>query len=58
MLDISQYTGERRRRELEMISFWKREELDKIRREKYVLNLATLRGDATPIAAPSAPDAV
>lgn len=42
MLDISQYTGERRRRELEMISFWKREELDKIRRSKYVIDLATL----------------
>jgi hypothetical protein len=39
MLDISQYTGERRRRELEMISFWKRSELDKIRRSKYVLSL-------------------
>ena len=39
MLDISQYTGERRRRELEMISFWKRSELDKIRRSKYVLLL-------------------
>lgn len=37
MLDISQYTGERRRRDLEMISFWKREELDRIRRSKYVL---------------------
>jgi hypothetical protein len=44
MLDISQYTGERRRRELEMISFWRREELDKIRRSKYVLNLSTLSG--------------
>jgi hypothetical protein len=42
MLDISQYTGERRRRELEMISFWKRQELDKIRRSKYVLELGTL----------------
>ena len=42
MLDVSQYTGERRRRELEMISFWKREELDKIRRVKYVLDLATV----------------
>jgi hypothetical protein len=37
MLDISQYTGERLRRDLEMISFWKRSELDKIRRSKYVL---------------------
>jgi hypothetical protein len=37
MLDISQYTGERRRRDLEMISFWERSELDKIRRSKYVL---------------------
>lgn len=42
MLDISQYTGERRRRELEMISFWKREELDKIRRARYVIDLASL----------------
>lgn len=42
MLDISQYTGERRRRELEMISFWKRSELDKIRRSSYVLDVETL----------------
>ena len=42
MLDISQYTGERRRRELEMIQFWKREELDKIRRAKYVLDVASV----------------
>jgi hypothetical protein len=37
MLDISQYSGERLRRDLVMISFWKRSELDKIRRSKYVL---------------------
>ena len=37
MLDISQYTGERRRRDLAMISFWERSELDKIRRSKYIL---------------------
>lgn len=37
MLDISQYTGERLRRDLEMISFWQRSELDKIRRSKFVL---------------------
>ncbi len=43
MLDISQYTGERRRRELEMISFWKRSELDKIRRSKYVLPIEELQ---------------
>lgn len=42
MLDISQYTGERRRRELQMISFWRRDDLDKIRRSKYVLSLAEL----------------
>lgn len=46
MLDISQYTGERRRRELKMISFWRREELDKIRRSKYILDLATLSNKA------------
>ena len=43
MLDISQYTGERRRRELQMIEFWKREEIDKIRQAKYVLDLDRLR---------------
>ncbi len=42
MLDISQYTGQRLRRELEMISFWKRSELDKIRRSKHVLPLSSL----------------
>jgi hypothetical protein len=42
MLDISQYTGERRRREMEMISFWKRSELDKIRRSSFVLDVETL----------------
>jgi hypothetical protein len=47
MLDISQYTGERLRRELEMISFWKRSELDKIRRSKYVLPLERLGGGDT-----------
>lgn len=42
MLDISQYTGERRRRELQMIEFWKRDEIDRIRRLKYVLDLANM----------------
>ena len=42
MLDISQYTGERRRRELQMVEFWKREEIDKIRQAKYVLDLGAL----------------
>ncbi|MBZ5590951.1 MAG: hypothetical protein LAP39_01855 [Acidobacteriia bacterium] len=42
MLDISQYTGERRRRELQMIEFWKRDEVDRIRRSKYVLDLDSL----------------
>jgi hypothetical protein len=51
MLDISQYTGERRRRELEMISFWKRRELDKIRQHKYVLDPATLREPIIELAA-------
>ena len=42
MLDISQYTGERRRRDLAMISFWERSELDKIRRSKYILPMDRL----------------
>jgi hypothetical protein len=42
MLDISQYTGERRRRDLAMISFWERSELDKIRRSKYILAMDRL----------------
>jgi len=46
MLDISQYTGERRRRELQMIEFWKRDEVDRIRRSKYVLDLASLSSAA------------
>ena len=37
MLDISQYTGERRRRELTMLAFWKRPELDRLRLAKFVL---------------------
>jgi hypothetical protein len=37
MLDISQYTGERLRRDLAMIQFWRSSELDRIRRVKYVL---------------------
>jgi Cdc6-like AAA superfamily ATPase len=44
MLDISQYTGERLRRDLEIIAFWKRSELDKIRRSKYVLSPNQLVG--------------
>ncbi len=46
MLDISQYTGERLRRDLEIIAFWKRSELDKIRRFKYVLSPNQLAGGA------------
>jgi hypothetical protein len=42
MLDVSQYTGERRRREMEMIAFWRRDELGKIRGSKYVLALDAL----------------
>jgi len=42
MLDISQYTGERLRRELEMISFWERSGLDKLRRSKYILPMDRL----------------
>jgi len=42
MLDVSQYTGERRRRELEMISFWKKDQLDRIRGSKYVLDLSRM----------------
>ena len=37
-----QYTGERRRRDLAMISFWERSELDKIRRSKYILPIDRL----------------
>src|SRR5262245_5552821 len=42
MLDISQYTGERKRRELQIVNFWEGEELDRIRSRKYVLEAATL----------------
>jgi hypothetical protein len=36
MLDVSQYTGERRRKDLAMLQFWKRAELDKLRLPKYI----------------------
>jgi hypothetical protein len=39
LLDISRYTGERRRRELEMISIRKRSELDKFVAAKIVLDV-------------------
>lgn len=39
MLDISQYTGDRSRKGMEMIQFWKREALDRLRRSKYVYPL-------------------
>ena len=42
MLDISQYTGDRKRRELEMIDFWTSKGLDRIRRSKYVLDARDL----------------
>lgn len=47
MLDISQYTGERKRREMEMLSFWKGGDLDRIRRSKYVLDPIQLTSLAT-----------
>ena len=47
MLDISQYTGERKRREMEMISFWKGSDLDRIRRSKYVLDPSQLASPTT-----------
>ena len=36
LLDVSQYTGERKRRDLEMIDFWKESNKEAIRRAKYV----------------------
>lgn len=46
MLDISQYTGARSRRKMSIIEFWKREELDRIRRSKYVLDARSLTAGA------------
>lgn len=48
MLDISQYTGERKRREMQMVSFWKRGEFDRIRRGKYVLDPVSLTTSRLP----------
>jgi hypothetical protein len=44
MLDISQYTGARSRRKMSIIEFWKRAELDRIRRAKYALDADALLG--------------
>jgi hypothetical protein len=49
MLDISQYTGERLRRDLEMIHFWRRSDLDKVRRSRYVLSLDKLGSMVLPL---------
>ena len=38
LLDISQYTGERMRREMRLVEFWTREGLDTIRRGKFVFD--------------------
>lgn len=38
LLDVSQYTGERKRRDLEMVEFWKRDKLDRLRRVKHVFD--------------------
>ncbi len=46
MLDISQYTGERRRREMTLLSFWKREEFDKLRLTKFIFDLQSLEAEA------------
>jgi hypothetical protein len=42
MLDISQYTGERKRRGLEMLRFWDKEEFDKFRLPSNILDVQTL----------------
>lgn len=42
MLDISQYTGERKRRELQIVRFWISNELDKLRRSRYVFDVVSL----------------
>jgi hypothetical protein len=38
LLDVSQYTGARLRRDLTMVEFWKKSGLDRIRRSKYVFD--------------------
>jgi len=38
LLDVSQYTGARKRRDMEMVDFWERGKLDRIRRTKFVFN--------------------
>lgn len=42
MLDVSQYTGARKRRDLQMVEFWRTDELDKLRRKSHVLDGARL----------------
>jgi hypothetical protein len=38
LLDVSQYTGERKRREMELVEFWTRRGLDRVRRRRYVFD--------------------
>lgn len=37
MLDVSQYTGSRKRRELQMVNFWEAEALDRLRQPRFIL---------------------
>ena len=41
LLDISQYTGERRRKGIKMIEFWRPQDKDVLRRPQYILDPAT-----------------
>lgn len=38
LLDVSQYTGERARRDVEMLNFWKDSQKEKLRRKKLIFN--------------------
>jgi hypothetical protein len=46
MLDLSQYTGERKRRNLDMVEFWKPEATDSLRRRKIILDSQVARSSS------------
>jgi hypothetical protein len=47
LLDISQYTGERRRRGLEMVEFWRSDNRDILRKKKFIFDPAVSTEEMT-----------
>lgn len=54
MLDLSQYSNDRKRRDLEMIEFWRDSATEELRRNKLIFDLGSLRAHIQPPKPPPA----